>query len=45
MIRRLLLLVAAMFVAGGAWLGYESGQWHYLAVMALAPIIWLAGRG
>lgn len=42
--QRRLLLLTAVIAAGGIWLSFDSGQWHYLAVVALAPIVWLAGR-
>lgn len=45
MARRVLVLLAVAVAAGGAWLAQVSGQWHYLAVVALAPILWLSGRG
>lgn len=43
--RRITFLVATAVAVIAMWLGYETGQWHYLAVTALAPIIWLSGRG
>jgi uncharacterized integral membrane protein len=42
--RRLLQLATIACAMAAVWFGYGTGQWHYLSVLALAPILWLSGR-
>lgn len=44
MSRLILSLVSVVAAATAGWMGYETGQWHYLAAAALAPLVWLAFR-
>lgn len=41
--RRLTAAIAAISAMGGAWLTVQTGQLHFLALVGLAPILFLMG--